>query len=107
MSAVSTRRCAFVLFFSLSLSAAFSQQTVDDSSVSISGTVLDMQGKGVSAAHVSLSRQSSSNPAETTSDLNGHFSFRDVRTGPYRLVVSAKGFQNLTRPIDTAHDAIK
>lgn len=72
---------------------------------SISGTIVDTQGRGISAAHVSLIRRSASNPAETTSDLSGHFSFREVKSGLYSLVVSANGFQNLTRPVYTAQDA--
>ena len=109
MSTVFTRGGASVFWFSLFLSTAFSQQTVNSSRIAISGTVLDAQGKGVSAAHVSLTWQSLSNtvssPVETTSDLSGHFAFRDVKSGQYRLVVLANGFQNLTRPIDTAQDA--
>ncbi len=72
---------------------------------SISGTVVDIQGHSVPAARVSLIRQSSSTPSETTSDSSGRFSFRDVRSGQYRLAVSANGFQNLTRLVDTAQDA--
>ena len=74
---------------------------------SISGTVADPQGRGVSAASVSLSGQPLSNPVETTSDSSGHFAFRDVKSGHYRVVVFANAFQELTRPIDTAQDGNK
>jgi iron complex outermembrane receptor protein len=73
--------------------------------ISVSGTVLDVQGRGISAAHLSLIRQPSSNAAETLSDSSGHFSFRNVKSGQYRLVVSANGFKDLTRSVDMAQDA--
>ncbi len=72
---------------------------------SISGTVVDVQGLGVSAAHVSLIRPPASIAAETTSDASGHFFFRELKRGDYRLVISANGFQELTRPVDTVRDA--
>lgn len=74
---------------------------------SISGTIVDIQGHGVPAAHVSLIGQPLFKPAETTSDSSGHFAFRDVKSGQYRLVASANGFQDLTRMVDTAQDANK
>ncbi len=74
---------------------------------SFSGTVVDAQGRSISAAHISLIQPSSFHPAETTSDASGRFAFRDVKSGQYRLVVSANGFQDLTRSIDTIQDADK
>ena len=73
----------------------------------ISGTVVDVQSRAVSTAHISLTGQPLSNPAETTSDSSGHFSLRNIKSGHYRLTVSANGFQNLTRPVDTAVDSGK
>jgi hypothetical protein len=84
--------------------AGRAQQAV--TSATITGTVVDSQGSGISGAHVSLLAQQppATLSATTTSDASGRFSFQGVKSGRYSLVVSVNGFQNLTRSVDTAQD---
>lgn len=88
-------------------SGVVSNQTGASGEYTISGTVVDPLGGAVSGARLSLAQQAASARVEatTTTDASGHFSFRGVRSGQYSLVVSANGFQSLTKPIDTAQDA--
>jgi hypothetical protein len=64
----------------------------DQSSGTISGTVVDQNGNFVLAARVRLLRQGQSEEREVSSDKEGHFIFSGVAPGPFQIIVSAEGF---------------
>jgi len=93
------------LIFLISLVAAqtgYSQSA--DASASLSGTVVDNQGRGILSAIVSLTKEGSRGSTEARSDASGRFVLPKVQPGQYKAVVSANGFQSLTRTLDTVRD---
>jgi hypothetical protein len=78
---------------------------------SVSGTVADVNGGTIPGARVNLERQNDREGQSALADDSGSFGFRNLATGvPYRVVVSASGFEEWTSPpivltIDR-HDAI-
>lgn len=62
---------------------------------SITGTVIDQEGAVAVGARVQLMRgENASTKQETVSGDNGEFSFTDLAPGPFRLTVSAPGFDS-------------
>jgi len=75
-------------------------QQVESALPSLSGTVMDAQGRALGGASVSLNREDRSDPVEAVSDSHGHFDFSNVSLGKYKLLVTAKGFQTSERQVD-------
>jgi hypothetical protein len=67
-------------------------QSQDQSSGSISGTVVDQNGNFVLGAGVKLTHEGDNQEQEVDSDREGHFTFSGVAPGPFRLTVSAERF---------------
>ena len=99
-----TALLAYCAAASLSLYASGQMQP---QSTSISGVVVDSQGRSITGAHVSLAQQLPSKPIETTSDASGRFTFRPVQGGQYSLVVAASGFEQVLRPIVTGQNGLQ
>ena len=72
---------------------------------SLTGTVVDAQGRGIGTAVVSLTKEGSSGSTESATDAAGHFTFANIQPGHYNVVASANGFQRLTRAVDVTHEA--
>jgi Carboxypeptidase regulatory-like domain len=72
--------------------AAESGPNQDQSSGTISGTVVDQNGNFVLAARVRLLHEGQSEEKEVSSDKDGRFIFSGVAPGPFQLTVSAEGF---------------
>jgi hypothetical protein len=65
----------------------------------IAGTITDSDGASISAARISLLRDTQPPPGSpeanvliTTSDSSGHFYFPNIPPGPFRLSITAAGF---------------
>jgi hypothetical protein len=58
----------------------------------VTGTVLDRGGSVVAGAAVHLTSESNSFSQQTISGYNGEFSFANVPPGPFKLAVTAEGF---------------
>ncbi len=72
-------------------------------SETISGTVLDPQGRAVPFAAISVNAQGAAKAAASTkSDASGHFLLSVPETGQCRILVSAEGFENASRSISLA-----
>lgn len=61
-------------------------------SARVEGAVTDPAGAKVSAARVRLRDATGQTVAETESDAEGRFSFKDLKPGSYKIEVSAAGF---------------
>src|SRR6516164_7313081 len=61
----------------------------------ISGTVLDQTGAFSVGANVRLSSEGDISAQETQSGHNGQFLFANVAPGPFRIIVTAPGFDTL------------
>ncbi len=59
---------------------------------SVSGAVVDPDGKGLTAAQVALVREDRSSSQEALAQDDGQFSFTNVPPGPFHLTVNATGF---------------
>src|SRR5271166_92139 len=67
------------------------QQTDQQRSGSISGTVVDQSGASISGALVKLTREGQFSGTEALSDDNGQFSLSNVAPGPFQLTISSAG----------------
>jgi len=77
--------------------AAPQEQTQDQQSTgTISGSVVDETGAIVPGAAVKLSRENQSPAQETVSDSDGQFFFGGIAPGPFQLTVSSAGFAEQT-----------
>jgi Carboxypeptidase regulatory-like domain len=59
---------------------------------SVSGTVVDPEGNGLTGAQVALAREDKSSSQEALAQDDGQFSFTNVPPGPFHLTVNATGF---------------
>jgi hypothetical protein len=66
----------------------------------LSGLVVDLQGRGIIGAPVSLSQEGIKRSVDVTTDATGRFNFPDLTPGRYKVVASAKGFQRLEQQTD-------
>jgi carboxypeptidase family protein len=62
----------------------------------LTGIVTDDSGAAIAEATVTLSPEGTSAGITATATADGRFSFADVPSGPYRLVVSSPGFASQT-----------
>ncbi|HEY6904731.1 MAG TPA: carboxypeptidase-like regulatory domain-containing protein [Candidatus Acidoferrales bacterium] len=72
------------------------QQPNQQSSATLSGTVVDQTGAAVAGAQVTLTREDQSPKQEVTSGDDGQFSFDNLVSGPFHLTISAPGFATQT-----------
>jgi hypothetical protein len=77
-----------------SRSATFpiAQQSIQEMSGTITGTVLDSTGAAIAGARLKLSRSDQLPVQETQADEDGQFSFVDVAPGPFQLTITSPGF---------------
>jgi hypothetical protein len=68
------------------------EQPGQQSSGSVSGTVVDPTGAAVVGARVRLTREDQSASQEVVSAENGQFSFVHIVPGPFHLTITADGF---------------
>jgi hypothetical protein len=61
---------------------------------SISGTIVDPEGKVVAGAAVSISAEATGANYSTTSSSTGFYTFPSVRTGVYQMRITASGFKS-------------
>ncbi|MBV8051755.1 MAG: carboxypeptidase regulatory-like domain-containing protein [Acidobacteriaceae bacterium] len=73
-------------------SSSGSQTSDQTTAANISGTIVDQSGAVVTGARVVLSGEQFQ-PREVLSGADGQFSFNSIRPGPYRLTVTAVGFE--------------
>jgi iron complex outermembrane receptor protein len=97
-------KTCLILVLSLALGLFLNAQSTPGPA-SLSGTVLDSQGRGIGAALVILTPDGSSNSVEITADATGRFTFSNVQPGAYKMVASANGFQNLTKAVDATQES--
>src|SRR5690348_13289163 len=72
------------------------QQPDQQSSATLSGTVVDQTGAAVAGAQVTLTREDQSSKREVTSGDDGQFSFDNLASGPFQLTIAAPGFASRT-----------
>ena len=72
------------------------QQPDQQSSATLSGTVVDQTGAAVAGANVTLTREDQSPKQEVTSGDDGQFSFDNLASGPFQLTIAAPGFATQT-----------
>ena len=73
---------------------------------SVSGQIVDPQGKAVVGASVTLTLGSNTPVNETQSDETGHFSFLKIASASYRITASAPGFVPTSKDISLAEGQI-
>ena len=71
-----------------SVAASSDQQ----SSGSLSGTIVDQSGTPVAGASIRLTRGNQSPTQSTVADANGQFSFANLAPGPFQISITAGGF---------------
>jgi hypothetical protein len=67
---------------------------------SVSGTVSDPTGAVVPGATVNLSNASSGLDRSTMTDDQGHFAFTNIPFNPYKVTVTANGFEVLNKDFE-------
>src|SRR5690348_15379980 len=72
------------------------QQHNQQSSATLSGTIVDQTGAAVAGAQVTLTRDDQSPKQEVASGDDGQFSFDNLASGPFHLTISAPGFATQT-----------
>jgi Carboxypeptidase regulatory-like domain len=68
------------------------QQTNQQVTGTIRGTVIDTNGTGVAGATVKLARHDQSVSQQAMADDAGQFSFENIAPGPFQLAITAPGF---------------
>ncbi|HVB35330.1 MAG TPA: carboxypeptidase-like regulatory domain-containing protein [Patescibacteria group bacterium] len=72
------------------------RQPAQQSSGSISGTVVDSSGGTVARARIKLTRGNQSAGQEVSSEAGGQFSFTNIASGPFEITITAAGFATQT-----------
>jgi hypothetical protein len=88
------KRPALILLLSGLLFTALSAAIVVDAKVpvgTLAGTVLDVQGKPVARASVTIQTSDGLHPNAMLTDSAGHFAFARYKTGQYDLRASSSG----------------
>jgi len=78
------------------IASAGGQLPDQQSTGSISGTVVDESGAVVAGARVKLTREGQSPIQETLSGNGGQFSFANLAPGPFQLTITSAGFATQT-----------
>ena len=93
MSIMSRIASALVLVL-LTASAVFGQAVAIGS---VSGTVSDSSGSSVPGATVKMTETDKGTIHTANTSADGHYTFNNLPTGPYRLEVQANGFKNYSQ----------
>jgi hypothetical protein len=75
---------------------------VSASSRTISGSVQDPNGASLVGAEVELEKPDGTAVAKTTSESNGGFTFKNIPSGPYSIVVRLPGFKETKVNVNAA-----
>ena len=67
---------------------------------SLSGTVLDPNGAVIAGASLKVTSIATGLIAETTSSSDGEYTFHDLESGKYSLVITSPGFKTTTTIVD-------
>ena len=78
----------------LVLIVCFTAAGQSTSRFAISGAVQDQAGAAIVGARVELGTASNTEVQSTTTDQSGHFEFKQIGSGTYRLQVSSPGFES-------------
>jgi hypothetical protein len=89
----------FTIALAIGLSAPTSAMPPTMQAGTLQGTVLDPDGSSIPQAVVTISNAITGYQRTTTADEHGGFSFASVPPNPYRLEVTAKGFENYQQDI--------
>jgi hypothetical protein len=89
----------FTIALAIGLSAPASAMPPTPQAGTLQGTVLDPNGGAIPQAVVTISNAITGYQRTTTADDHGGFSFANVPPNPYRLEVTAKGFENYQQDI--------
>lgn len=89
----------FCLFINLSLSAQ----------ITVKGKLMgDKPNQGIALANLSLANQNQPTAIKyTSSDTLGHFEFKEIPIGKYRLSATVMGYQNIQREITISENSVK
>jgi iron complex outermembrane recepter protein len=87
--------CFATIYLISSACNLYAQQ--QDSSASISGTVVDSKGALVRDAAVTVKNQATGTISQANADSVGHFAVTGIPSGRYTLIVNAKGFASTTQ----------
>jgi hypothetical protein len=87
--------CFTAIYLISSACNLYAQQ--QDSSSSISGTVVDSKGALVRDAAVIVKNQTTGAVSQANADNAGHFAVTGITSGRYTLIVNAKGFASATQ----------
>jgi hypothetical protein len=82
---------SLLLVFTVIFSGRLQAQKIDSGSVTITGTVLDANGKPVPAASVSCNSSAGIRARVVHTDKNGHYRVTGLKEDSYDLRASAKG----------------
>src|SRR5882724_12368486 len=94
-------KSTFTLAFFLLLSAISSQLIAQNKIGKISGSITDLNSKGIESATVSLYRSDSTMVKVAVSDRMGVYEFENLAQGKYFLTVSAVGYRKTSGNIFT------
>jgi len=94
-----SRTILFTIALIIGLSAPASAMTPALQAGTLQGTVLDPDGSSIPLAAVTISNAITGYQRTTTADDHGGFSFANVPPNPYRLEVTAKGFEHYQQDI--------
>jgi hypothetical protein len=82
---------SLLLVFTVMFAGRLQAQKIDSGSVTITGTVLDANGKPVPAASVSCNSSAGIRARVAHTDKNGHYRVTGLKEDSYDLRASAKG----------------
>src|ERR1700685_756534 len=85
------------LGFYISFLAATGNLYGQAATASISGRVIDASNAAVPGATVTIKNTATSATQTASTDEQGRYALLDLPIGPYELIVSKAGFQNLAR----------
>jgi hypothetical protein len=97
MASKRRRIAGLVLACLAAATVAAAQETINHAT--ISGRVLDPQGRGVPGARVSARQTATDVVVEATTDPEGRFRFAYLRIGPYELRTRLQGFREHARTL--------
>jgi outer membrane receptor protein involved in Fe transport len=88
-------------------STARAAETPKASTQDVTGTVNDALGRPIASVKLTLQNEQGKTEAETTSDSNGHFTFKGVARGVYAVVADKADFKSGTAIVSVAQNGAK